>query len=55
MLKVVLLISTCMCLYMANGQKIQVPTHIGDYQLIWNDEFDKEGAPDNKKWIYDNG
>ncbi|MCE2788362.1 MAG: glycoside hydrolase family 16 protein [Saprospiraceae bacterium] len=25
------------------------------YQLVWSDEFDKDGAPDNAKWSYDLG
>lgn len=27
----------------------------GEWQLIWNDEFDKKGAPDPKKWGYEEG
>ncbi len=26
-----------------------------DYQLIWSDEFNTDGAPDNSKWNYDIG
>ena len=26
-----------------------------DYRLVWNDEFDYEGAPDETKWRYDVG
>lgn len=27
----------------------------GDYELVWSDEFDYEGAPDSTKWIFDIG
>ena len=26
-----------------------------DYELVWNDEFDKDGRPDPAKWNYENG
>lgn len=26
-----------------------------DYTLIWHDEFDTDGAPDNTKWTFENG
>lgn len=26
-----------------------------EYQLVWSDEFDNEGLPDNTKWGYDEG
>ncbi|BCJ99338.1 glycoside hydrolase family 16 protein [Anaerocolumna chitinilytica] len=26
-----------------------------DYKLVWSDEFDKDGAPDEEKWGYDIG
>jgi beta-glucanase (GH16 family) len=33
-----------------------VPTPISKtYQLVWSDEFDKDGLPDNTKWGYDVG
>lgn len=25
------------------------------YQLVWSDEFSKDGEPDNTKWVYDMG
>ena len=24
-----------------------------DYQLVWSDEFEYDGAPDDSKWNYD--
>ncbi len=32
-----------------------VPKQIEGYQLVWNDEFDKEGAPDSKVWSFEEG
>ena len=31
------------------------PKPVLTYQLVWSDEFDKEGLPDNAKWGYDVG
>src|SRR5690554_569404 len=28
---------------------------INDYELVWSDEFDYEGLPDDTKWGYDTG
>ncbi|HBK95372.1 MAG TPA: glycoside hydrolase, partial [Porphyromonadaceae bacterium] len=28
-------------------------TPTGNWQLIWNDEFDYNGLPDSAKWSYD--
>lgn len=33
--------------------KDQIPQRIGDWQLVWNDEFDIDGLPDTTKWSYD--
>lgn len=30
-------------------------TETGDWKLIWNDEFNYTGLPDNTKWSYDTG
>ncbi len=35
-----------------NKEEIPVPD---DYTLVWNDEFDYSGLPDNTKWNYDTG
>ena len=32
-------------------QTITTPT--GNWELVWNDEFDYEGLPDSTKWSYD--
>ena len=29
--------------------------NLKDYQLVWSDEFDYEGAPDSSKWNYEVG
>lgn len=31
------------------------PTAIADMQLIWNDEFNTDGKPDDTKWTYEKG
>ena len=31
------------------------PKIIAGYQLVWNDEFNYNGKPDSKKWIFENG
>ncbi|WP_026905078.1 glycoside hydrolase family 16 protein [Pedobacter glucosidilyticus] len=31
------------------------PQQIKDYQLVWNDEFNQNGKPDNKYWSYETG
>ena len=30
-------------------------THATDWELVWSDEFEKEGAPDEKRWTYEKG
>lgn len=35
------------------GNSITVPSSV--YQLVWSDEFDKEGAPDPLKWTFETG
>ena len=34
---------------------INTPPCPKTYQLVWSDEFDKDGLPDNTKWGYDVG
>lgn len=29
--------------------------NLEDYRLVWSDEFDVDGAPDQTKWIYETG
>ena len=36
-----------------SGIKAQALT--ADYDLVWSDEFSKDGAPDSLKWRYENG
>lgn len=31
------------------------PKIIAGYQLVWNDEFNYNGKPDSKKWVFENG
>ena len=38
----------------AAGQSGAPPTYPG-YALVWADEFDRDGAPDTKKWTYERG
>lgn len=38
----------------SNPTPIPVPVN-KTYQLVWSDEFDKDGLPDNTKWGYDVG
>lgn len=37
------------------GVKPGTGTGTGDYELVWSDEFNYSGLPDNKKWSYDTG
>jgi len=37
----------------ADGKKTDQSA--GGYKLIWADEFDKDGLPDNKNWTYERG
>lgn len=49
-LSVLFLFSSC------SGQKPEyqtITTPTGDWELVWNDEFDYEGLPDSTKWSYD--
>jgi beta-glucanase (GH16 family) len=32
-----------------------VPEKIGDWTLVWHDEFETDGLPDKEKWNYDTG
>jgi len=36
-----------------SGVKPGTGTNLGEYQLVWSDEFNYSGLPDNKKWSYD--
>lgn len=36
-----------------SGVKPGTGTNSGEYQLVWSDEFNYSGLPDNKKWSYD--
>src|ERR1022692_2326344 len=38
----------------AAGQKVQSDT-IGNYKLVWADEFSNEGPPDPKNWKFERG
>ena len=50
-----------LCLFITNFQaktldlKNDSLKQKGSYQLIWSDEFNKDGALDSKKWTYDLG
>ncbi|MEO5888647.1 MAG: glycoside hydrolase family 16 protein [Ferruginibacter sp.] len=52
----------CLMSQAAMGQQLNVfasnplpPKSIAGYDLVWNDEFNKEGKPDTTNWIYENG
>jgi len=36
------------------GSNATPPAYPG-YELVWNEEFDRDGAPDPKKWTYEQG
>ena len=36
-------------------QNKNLPDNITDYELVWSDEFNYEGLPDETKWSYDIG
>ena len=38
----------------ADTQPVHAPPHAG-YELIWSDEFDRDGTPDPSKWTFENG
>lgn len=43
------------CLFQSHAQKkATIPQYEG-YKLVWQDEFEKDGAPDDKKWDYEIG
>jgi len=37
------------------AKKQETPNPEDDYQLVWSDEFNYSGTPDNSKWSYDIG
>lgn len=37
------------------GLALLATATIGDWKLIWSDEFDRPGRPDPKKWTFENG
>lgn len=58
-----ILISTALCLLIAfaaggcisKKSTASLPEAPEGYELVWNDEFDNEGAPDPASWIYEHG
>lgn len=60
MIKKIVILSAAVFLFLSCGNKkankipyetITTPT--GEWQLVWNDEFDYTGLPDSAKWSYD--
>ncbi len=37
------------------GASVHTTGDTGGYQLVWSDEFNKDGRPDTANWIYENG
>lgn len=38
-----------------NEETVKNDTQKEGYQLVWADEFDKDGSPDESKWVFDYG
>ncbi len=47
--------SICILFAILIGGVSCVQKAAGDYELVWYDEFDKEGIPDASKWDYEHG
>jgi beta-glucanase (GH16 family) len=44
-----------LCLFGTASSQAKQPDTAGHYNLIWADEFNKEGAPDSTNWKYEHG
>lgn len=52
---ILILIITTSCKNQSETTPNELTTTNNDYQLVWSDEFDKDGLPDSTKWSYDYG
>lgn len=50
----ILVVAICSCTTTDKKNDFQtIKTNAGEWDLIWNEEFDYEGLPDSTKWSYD--
>lgn len=50
----ILVVALCSCTTTDKKNDFQtIKTNAGEWDLIWNEEFDYEGLPDSTKWSYD--
>ncbi|MBK1878719.1 family 16 glycosylhydrolase [Pelagicoccus mobilis] len=52
------IIAVASCFQHSSASSILNPdtsVEVGEWQLVWHDEFERDGAPDSRWWTYENG